>query len=80
VVPWPQKCKTRQGEPAFQQIGTGATALTGNNTYSGATTVTAGALIVNASIANSAVTVNAGACPSRCPPTATPLDAGKKAR
>src|SRR5262249_33647929 len=34
---------------------------TGNNTYSGGTTVNAGTLFVNGSIANSAVTVNSGA-------------------
>jgi len=34
--------------------------LTGINTYSGATTVTAGKLVVNGSIASSAVTVNSG--------------------
>jgi fibronectin-binding autotransporter adhesin len=41
----------------------GATTLTlsGNNTYSGATTVEQGKLIVNGSVANSAVTVQSGA-------------------
>jgi autotransporter-associated beta strand protein len=43
------------------KVGTGTLALTGTNTYTGATTVNAGTLIVNGSIANSAVTVNAGA-------------------
>jgi YVTN family beta-propeller protein/autotransporter-associated beta strand protein len=49
------------GTGAFQQNGTGATMLTAINTYSGPTSVNAGTLVVNGSIANSAVTVNAGA-------------------
>jgi autotransporter-associated beta strand protein len=49
------------GTGAFQQNGTGTTILTATNTYTGATTVNAGTLLVNGSIANSAVTVNAGA-------------------
>ena len=48
------------GVGAFQQNGTGATILTAANTYTGPTTVSAGALVVNGSIANSAVTVNNG--------------------
>jgi autotransporter-associated beta strand protein len=43
------------------KIGAGALTLTGANTYSGATSVNAGTLFVNGSIANSAVTVNSGA-------------------
>ena len=43
------------------KVGTGTLALTGTNIYSGATTVNAGTLFVNGSIANSAVTVNSGA-------------------
>jgi outer membrane autotransporter protein len=49
------------GTGAFQQNGSGTTILTATNTYSGATTVNAGALVVNGSIANSAVTVASGA-------------------
>ena len=49
------------GTGGFQQNGPGTTVLTGNNTYTGATAVNVGALVVNGSIANSAVTVNAGA-------------------
>jgi autotransporter-associated beta strand protein len=49
------------GTGAFQQNGNGATVLTAANTYSGPTTVSAGALVVNGSIANSAVTVGNGA-------------------
>jgi len=49
------------GTGAFQQNGTGTTILTATNTYTGPTTVNAGTLVVNGSIANSAVTVNAGA-------------------
>jgi outer membrane autotransporter protein len=50
------------GNGAFQQNGTGATVLTASNTYSGTTTVNAGALFVNGSIASSSLTtVNSGA-------------------
>jgi autotransporter-associated beta strand protein len=49
------------GFGAFQQMGPGTTILTGNNTYTGSTIVNAGTLVVNGSIANSAVTVNTGA-------------------
>ena len=49
------------GTGAFQQNGTGTTVLTAMNTYTGPTFVNAGTLIVNGSIANSAVTVNSGA-------------------
>ena len=49
------------GTGALQQIGTGTTILTAANTYFGPTTVNAGTLIVNGSIANSAVIVNSGA-------------------
>jgi autotransporter-associated beta strand protein len=43
------------------KIGAGALVLSGTDTYRGPTTVAAGTLTVNGSIANSAVTVNAGA-------------------
>jgi autotransporter-associated beta strand protein len=46
---------------SLAKVGTGTLTLTGSNTYTGATTVNAGTLFVNGSIANSAVTVNAGA-------------------
>jgi len=49
------------GTGGFQQNGTGTTILTAANNYSGATTVNAGTLTVNGSIASSAVTVNSGA-------------------
>ena len=49
------------GGGGLSKIGAGTLTLTGVSTYSGATTVNAGALAVNGSIANSAVTVNAGA-------------------
>jgi fibronectin-binding autotransporter adhesin len=49
------------GTGALRQIGTGTTVLGGINTYTGATTVDAGALIVNGSIAaSSLLTVNGG--------------------
>src|SRR6516164_8030008 len=50
------------GSGSFAQIGSGTTVLTANNSYSGPTTVAAGALIVNGSIASSSLTtVNSGA-------------------
>jgi autotransporter-associated beta strand protein len=52
---------TISGSGGLTKIGAGALTLTGANTYSGATSVNAGTLFVNGSIANSAVTVNSGA-------------------
>jgi autotransporter-associated beta strand protein len=49
------------GSGGLVKQGTGALQLSGTNTYTGATTVNAGTLIVNGSIASSALTVNAGA-------------------
>src|SRR5215472_9445226 len=49
------------GSGSFVQMGTGTTTLSDNSTYTGPTTVSAGTLVVNGSIANSAVTVGAGA-------------------
>ncbi|WP_293810654.1 autotransporter-associated beta strand repeat-containing protein [uncultured Bosea sp.] len=50
------------GEGSLTKIGTGAFTLAGTNGYTGATTVNAGSLIVNGSIASSSgVTVAAGA-------------------
>ena len=49
------------GTGAFQQNGTGTTILSGTNTYTGATTINAGTLEVDGSIANtSGVTVKSG--------------------
>jgi autotransporter-associated beta strand protein len=49
------------GTGGLTKIGIGALTLSGNSSYSGPTAVNAGTLIVNGSIANSAVTVNSGA-------------------
>ncbi len=49
------------GTGALVQNGTGATILTTTNTYSGTTTINAGTLVVDGSIANSPVFVNNGA-------------------
>ena len=49
------------GVGGLSKAGVGTLTLTGIETYSGATAVNAGTLVVNGSIANSAVTVNAGA-------------------
>jgi autotransporter-associated beta strand protein len=45
----------------LEKIGAGALILAAANTYTGPTTVSAGTLVVNGSIASSAVTVNSGA-------------------
>ena len=49
------------GPRPLEKIGGGTLVLTAASTYSGPTTISAGTLVVNGSIANSAVTVNAGA-------------------
>jgi len=49
------------GPRPLEKIGAGTLLLTGLSSYRGPTTVSAGALVVNGSIAGSAVTVNAGA-------------------
>jgi outer membrane autotransporter protein len=49
------------GPRPLEKIGAGSLVLTAANTYSGPTTITAGTLIVNGSIANSAVAINSGA-------------------
>ena len=48
------------GPGSFQQNGTGTTVLSGNNLYSGPTTVNAGTLIVDGSIASSSLTTVSG--------------------
>jgi autotransporter-associated beta strand protein len=45
---------------ALTKIGTGTQVLGGNNSYTGPTTVEAGALIINGTLQNSPVTVNGG--------------------
>jgi autotransporter-associated beta strand protein len=49
------------GPRPLEKIGAGALILAAANTYTGPTTVSAGTLVVNGSIASSAVTVNSGA-------------------
>ncbi len=49
------------GTGSVQQNGTGTTVLVRDNTYTGATTVNAGSLIVDGSIASAQTVVNAGA-------------------
>lgn len=49
------------GAGGFAQSGTGTTTLSASNTYTGATAVNAGTLVVDGSIANSTTTVNSGA-------------------
>jgi len=48
------------GSRPLEKIGNGTLILTANNTYTGPTTVNAGALIVDGALTNSAVTVNSG--------------------
>jgi outer membrane autotransporter protein len=48
------------GTGGFVKQGTGTLMFTGASTYTGATSINAGALVVNGSIADSAVTVNSG--------------------
>jgi autotransporter-associated beta strand protein len=49
------------GPRPLEKIGAGTLVLTAANTYTGPTTISAGTLLVNGSIASSAVTVNSGA-------------------
>ncbi len=44
----------------FEKVGAGTLTLSGANTYTGTTTVSAGTLLVNGSLGNTAVTVSAG--------------------
>lgn len=53
--------KNTTGSVALTKDGSGTLTLSGANTYSGSTTVTAGSLLVNGSIGSGAVTVASGA-------------------
>ena len=48
------------GTGAVTKTGAGTTIFTGANTYTGATTINGGRILVNGSLANTAVTINAG--------------------
>jgi autotransporter-associated beta strand protein len=48
------------GSLAVNKLGSGTTTLSGNNTYTGATAINAGELLVNGNLASSATTVNSG--------------------
>jgi len=48
------------GDGSVNQLGSGATTLSASNSYTGATTVSGGRLVVDGSINNSTVTVNNG--------------------
>ena len=48
------------GTGAVTKTGAGTATLTGANTYTGATTINGGRILVNGSLANTAVTINAG--------------------
>lgn len=50
-----------QGAAAITKLGTGAWTLTGTSTHSGATTVSAGELILNGTLGNTPLTVASGA-------------------
>jgi len=49
------------GNGSLTKLGGGSVVLSGNNSYSGATTVSAGALVINGNLTNSAVSVGNGA-------------------
>jgi autotransporter-associated beta strand protein len=49
------------GNGSLTKLGGGSVVLSGNNSYSGATTVSAGALVINGNLTNSAVSVDNGA-------------------
>lgn len=48
------------GEAKFAKVGTGILTLSGTSTYTGATTVSAGTLLVNGALGNTAVSVTGG--------------------
>jgi fibronectin-binding autotransporter adhesin len=61
LTQWTDFTTENLGELGLNKLGAGTLTLTGNNTYTGATSVSAGTLLVNGALGDSAVTVASGA-------------------